>query len=361
MLGRNSRNAGCRVSDEWTYRGLRTLVIENDLVRVVVLLDQGSDILSFEYKPLGLDVLWKNPNGGVLSPSLHIPSRALTEGNFADFYQGGWQECFPNGGRVCQYRGTEFGLHGEVYGLPWSCDILEDSPDAVSVRLAVRTRRTPFLLEKTLRLTRDSSALQIEEALHNESRFEMDYMWGHHPAFGEPFLTGACVITTGARTANLDDGTNPESRFEPPYAGPLPLVPARDGRRIDVLSVPNRDEIVSDMLYLTDLEEGFYAITNPDLGIGFGFEFDPALFGCIWYWIACNAPTDAPFYGRSYTVALEPFTSWPAILTNAIEHGTAARIGPDETVHTTMRAGVFRSETPPLTQRDLVYSGGGGR
>ncbi len=360
MLGRNARNAGCRVSDEWTYRGLRTLVMENDLLRVVVLLDQGSDILSFEYKPLGLDLLWKNPNGGVLPAGLHIASRALTEGSFADFYQGGWQECFPNGGRVCEYRGTEFGLHGEVYGLPWTCEILEDTARAVAVKLSVRTRRTPFLLEKTLRMEYDSSALTIEESLHNESRCALDYMWGHHPAFGEPFLSGACVITTGARVANLDEGGSAESRFAPPLRATLPMVVDRGGRPVDLLSVPGREETVSDMFYLTELEEGFYALTNTDYGVGFAMEFDPALFRCIWLWIACNAPTGAPFYGRSYTVALEPFTSWPAILTNAIAHGTAARIGPEETVTTRLRAGAFRAEAPPLTRAELDYSAGGG-
>jgi galactose mutarotase-like enzyme len=359
MLGRNVRNTGCRVSDEWTYRGLRTLVLENDALRVVVLLDQGSDILSLEYKPLGLDFLWKNPNGGVLSPALHIPSRNLGEGNFADFYQGGWQECFPNGGRFCEYRGTELGLHGEVYGLPWSCEILEDGPEAVTARLTVRTRRTPFLLVKTLRLTRDAACLEIEESLTNESRYEMEFMWGHHPAFGEPFLSSACVVTTGARRAHVSENDDPESRFAPGTEGPLPMLRSREGRPIDVLAIPGQPVPVSDMLYLTDLEEGFYAITNTDLGVGFGFEFDPELFRYIWYWIACNAPKGAPFFGRSYTVALEPFTSWPAILSNAIARGTAALIGPETTITTRLKAGVFRSECPPCSQAEIDYSLGG--
>jgi len=355
MFPRNTRNRGCRISDAWAYRGLGTLVMENDLVRVVVLLDQGSDIISFEYKPLGLDLLWKTPSGGVLSPAQHITSRPLDEGNFADFHEGGWQECFPNGGRVCAYRGTEFGLHGEVYGLPWSCEIVADSAEEVAARLTVRTRRTPFLLEKTLRLREGLALLEMEESLRNEGRYAMEFMWGHHPAFGEPFLSGDCVVTTGAKTAVLHNGDDSESRFAPPVGGDPSSLAARDGAAVDILRIPKRRQVVSDMFYLTDLLEGFYALTNTRLGVGFSMEFDPAVFSCIWYWIACNAPCGAPFHGRSYTVALEPFTSWPAILTNAIENGTQRSLEPDETLSTRLAAGVFASHEPPTTAARICY------
>jgi galactose mutarotase-like enzyme len=329
--------------------------MENDLVRVVVLLDQGSDIICFEYKPLGLDLLWNAPSGGVLSPGQHITSRPLAEGNFADFHEGGWQECFPNGGRVCTYRGTEFGLHGEVFGLPWACEIVADSAEEVAARLTVRTRRTPFVLEKTLRLRDGLALLEIEETVRNEGRHPMEFMWGHHPAFGEPFLSGACVVTTGAKTAVLHDGDDPESRFSRPLKGAPASLTSRSGATVNALRVPARDEVVSDMLYLTDLDEGFYALTNTGLGIGFAMEFDPCVFSCIWYWIACNAPGGAPFHGRSYAVALEPFTSWPAILTNAIANGTQRNLGPGEALSTRLTAGVFASHEPPATARQISY------
>ena len=38
------RSHGCRVSDAWTYRGLRTVVLENEVLRVVILIDKGADI-----------------------------------------------------------------------------------------------------------------------------------------------------------------------------------------------------------------------------------------------------------------------------------------------------------------------------
>ena len=55
------RNYGCRVSDAWTFRGLKTAVIENELLRVVVLIDKGADIYQFVHKPTDTDFLWRSP------------------------------------------------------------------------------------------------------------------------------------------------------------------------------------------------------------------------------------------------------------------------------------------------------------
>ena len=63
MFYTHERNFGCRLNDELTYRGLRVLVLENELVRVSVLLDQGTDIYEFLHKPSDTDFMWRSPNG----------------------------------------------------------------------------------------------------------------------------------------------------------------------------------------------------------------------------------------------------------------------------------------------------------
>jgi hypothetical protein len=349
---RRYRPSGCRISDEFTYRGLRVCVLENELLRISVLVDQGTDIFEFQYKPQGIDLLWGSPRG-VTPRATFIESMPASDGSFSDFYEGGWQECFPNGGRVCEYKGADLALHGEVYGLPWDCRIIEDTPTSVSARFQVRTYRTPFLLTKTLTLRAATPVLEIHEAVTNECGETMDCMWGHHPAFGAPFLSGACVVTTGAQNAVVHDGHDPQSRFEAPLVGTFPRLQGRDGQLVDVGRIPDRDNVVSDMLYLTELEEGWYAITNTDLGLGFFMAFDSSVFKHIWYWIACNAPAGSPFFGRSYAVALEPFTSFPAILTKAIDAGRQLTLGPFETLETRLQAGVFEGSVPPRHQSQL--------
>lgn len=41
---------GARVSDAWTYRGLRTVIVENELLKAVLLADKGANVISLDRK-----------------------------------------------------------------------------------------------------------------------------------------------------------------------------------------------------------------------------------------------------------------------------------------------------------------------
>lgn len=45
----------CTVSDDWTYKGMRVIFLENEYLRIGTLADRGSDIFEFRYKPMDLD------------------------------------------------------------------------------------------------------------------------------------------------------------------------------------------------------------------------------------------------------------------------------------------------------------------
>lgn len=46
----HERNYKCRIR-EIIYKGLRTVTLENELIKVTVLADKGTDIIEFLYKP----------------------------------------------------------------------------------------------------------------------------------------------------------------------------------------------------------------------------------------------------------------------------------------------------------------------
>ena len=114
--------------------------------------------------------------------------------SFLDFYEGGWQELFPSIGDDCEYSGAPLGTHGEVCLLPWEYRIERDDPEEIGVRFRVRTVRTPYLLEKNLTLKSEDPTLYIEERVTNEGVENLQFMWGHHPAFGPLFLDESCQI-----------------------------------------------------------------------------------------------------------------------------------------------------------------------
>jgi hypothetical protein len=340
------RNHGCRISDEWTFQGLRAIIIENELLRVTVLADKGSDIVEFRYKPLDLDFLLRSP-GGVRNPSRE-PASAPSGGAFLDYYNGGWNEVLPNGGPPATYKGAELGQHGEVSLLPWEHAIVEDTPERVAVRLWVRPLRMPFFLEKTLSLQPGRAALEIEERLSNEAGEPLDFMWGQHIAFGRPFLDEGAVIDAPARRFLVHDripGFEPR-RFEPGWQGAWPHAVAASNLPGDASVVPSysRQNQAQEMAYLSGFDEGWYAITNPARQVGFALLFDPQVFRYVWYWQQLGDVAQGyPWWGRVHTAALEPWTSYPTNgLPEAIANGSALRLPPGGELATRICAVAYR-------------------
>ena len=345
-----ARNHGCRISDDWTYKGMRTLILENELLRVVVLVDKGSDIIEFRYKPLDLDFLLMTP-GGVRNP-LHNPASIHTQSPFIDYYSGGWNDILPNGGPPSSYQGVDFGQHGEISLLAWNYSLLEDNPQRVSVRLWVRALRTPFYVEKTLTLETGRPVLQIEESVINEGGQALHFMWGQHIAFGREFLSDGAVIDIPAGQIIVHEPMPDYEprRFQPGAASPWPNVPAPvgggvPGELVDASHVPAIGELqAQEMAYLTQLQDGWYAITNSERKVGFGLRFDPALFPYVWLWQQLgDVAAGYPWWKRTHTVALEPWTSYPTSgLPEAIKNGTAVLIQPGEQIHTRLLAVAYQ-------------------
>ncbi|HVO71728.1 MAG TPA: hypothetical protein VMT24_16880, partial [Aggregatilineaceae bacterium] len=100
-----------------------------------------------------------------------------------------------------------------------------------------------------------------------------------------------------------------------------------------------------DVVFFRDLSEGWYALTNQRLGVGFGLAWDSDLFKYLWMWQVYGGHVDYPWYGRTYNCALEPFTSYPpAGVKNAVENGTALMLGPSETVETELVAVIYEGK-----------------
>ena len=334
------RNYGCRIR-EYLYRDLRTIVMENEPLRITILADKGTDIVEFLYKPLDLDVLWHSFNP-IRSPRRFVPARAAPGSSFLDFYEGGWQELFPSIGEECSYRGAPLGTHGEVCLLPWEYRIDQDEPEEIAVCFRVRTVRTPFLLEKTLTLKSQDPCLYIHEAVTNEGAEELQFMWGHHPAFGPLFLDESCTIEVPvgcrARTSANDLGRFGVLRPDAPFA--WPFAEGRDGNRWDLSRVPPPESRIYQMYYLHDLPEGRYGLYNRRYGLGFNLRWDTSVFPILWVWAPYGGAMDYPWFGRNYNLALEPWSAVPPNLTRVTEENRGIPISPSQTIVTSLQASV---------------------
>ncbi|PZG13781.1 DUF4432 family protein [Nonomuraea aridisoli] len=321
-----------------TIGGIDAVTLENERLRVTVLPGKGGDVVEFLHKPTDTDFVWLSPQG-LRDPRDHLQGAPDDVAPFVDHYAGGWQEVFPNGGAPSEYRGARLAQHGEVSGLPWECEVVADSPEEVAVRLSVRTRRLPYRMEKVVRVRSGTAALEVEGRATNESGLPLHAMWGQHIVYGRPFLR------PGARI-RLPEGVTViphETAIDPPErrvaaGGTWPEVPAHGGGLTDLSVVPDPGS-PSDIVYLTGFPDGWYEIAGH---IGIRVEWDATVLPYLWMWQELGASTGYPWWGRAYTIGLEPFSSMPTDgLAAAVANGTALALGPYETKVMRMRAEVL--------------------
>ncbi|MCS7061610.1 MAG: DUF4432 family protein [Anaerolineae bacterium] len=319
--------------------------LENDLVRIGVLAGRGSDIFEFRYKPLDVDFLCRLPLG-IRNPQQDFSQMRDTPNQFEDYYYGGWQEILPNSPTFV-YRGASLGQHGEVSLTPWRHALLEEGPARVSVKLWARPLRIPILIEKTLTLETDSPILHIDERLTNEGHTALDLMWGHHIAFGLPFLREGAVIATNAKTMWADPIMPAQRRFKPGVEFTWPMAQDTTGKPDNASLVPPESAPpYADLAYLSGFERrAWYSIKSAAHNIGFGASWDGGLFKHVWYWQERYSTQDAPWWGRAYAVALEPWTTrYDADAPASIARGEWLKLQAQTSLTTQFIAGAFEGE-----------------
>jgi hypothetical protein len=338
------RNWGCRVSLDYIYKGYKLAVLENDQLRVTVLLDKGGDIVEFQHKPSGTDLLWWTP-WGLYPQGKHPTSSATSEGHFMDRYEGGWQDIFPSGGVANTHQSVQYGLHGETPQLPWEGRILEDTPETVALELRAHTYRTPFALKKVLRLKRGQAALFVDLQAKNLGAVPQDTMWGQHPVFGAPFLDQHCRVDLPGGQVSAPHDVGRLSRLAQGAEGAWPNVKGKNGKNVDLSRFPKPSDKCNDMAYITKLKGNWYALTNAKKKVGFGLAWDLKTWPHLWYWQVYGGLQETPWWGRTYNCALEPFSGFPSGLSNAVKAGRSLKFKPNETKKTWYTAVAYGGRT----------------
>jgi hypothetical protein len=323
--------------------GMSTLRLENDVLSLTVLIEKGADIFELRHERSGVDVLLKT-EWGLRDPRHASPSGVpLTQ--WLSRYPGGWQELLPNGGPPCIHQGIEHSFHGEAAVVPWSCEILCEDGERAEAVLSVRLLLTPLRLERRMRIESGSGVVVLRERLTNEGTTSIDYMWGHHPALGAPFLAPSCRIDLGARTLEADAS----------YMSPFnPLVPGRKYEwphvsgplgEIDLCHMAEAGVRRTLVGYLSDWDGAWYAVTNTELGVGFGLVWSAEDFPSAWLWQELRATDGFPWFGTGYALAIEPNTSYPALGIAEVcrQTGTQRSLGPGESVEVELRAVLYEA------------------
>lgn len=334
--------SGPAISDEFEYRGIETVFMENDALRIMVLPGKGGDILEFRDKRTDVDPLWhanhkwQPPENGTTPP--------VDPTTWHDHYPGGWQVNLPVAGYTEGFGDAPYGLHGESSLIPFESRV-EQTPDAVRLHLSTDLVRYPFHVERTLTLAAGEPTLHVEESITNESPRKLPYVWQYHLALGRPLIGPSARLDVPAATGVVDDygPDHKNARLAGDETFDWPHAPGKRGDTVDLREFPPTDSTIHDVAYATDLDEGWYAVTNPDLNVGFAFSFPVDPFESIWYWQPFGGHHTSPYFNRNYNVGLEPTTAYPAsnIPDAQEENGTMKHLEAGETVTGSFAAIVY--------------------
>ena len=324
------RTHGCRIF-EYFHNGHEFINLENEKLRLEICTSRGADILTMLYKPMDIDLMFHTPTG--LKNPHYIQTCASSGGNYSDYLAGGWQELLPAGGPDI-FMGAELGLHGELSLVPWYVRIIKDEPEEITIELTGQTVRMPFKTIKTITLKSTQSIIYFEEKLSNLCAQDLPYMWAQHPTFGAPFINKETRIDVPAGTFLTSDFYYFDtSTFAPSTSGKWP----EEAGGLDIVSTKPR----TDLFYLKDLTEGWYAITNPDFKIGFGLVWDKEIFPYITSWQALNSSPNAPYFNNIYALSLELWSAFTDRLKTAIPSGTVPVLRGYDSVSTQYKAVIY--------------------
>jgi len=317
---------------------MRTLVLENRQLRLVSLLDKGSDIMELVYKPLDVDVIFHAPTG-YRKPGALTGTSSRSDGEFMEYYGGGWQDILPfAGNETIKHRFGEWGMHGETPLLPWNATIENESASEVTAKLTVNIPRYPFRVEKWITLNDNSATLKIHEKLVNTSSQTLEYCWLQHPALGSPLIAPGTKVTVPAEKVMIDK-PEPWGRLKAETSYKWPHVEDKTGKPVDLSVIPSSEILADETVFITNFKEPWYTVINQQLKLGFALTWDTSLFDHVWFWQSYWIP-DHPWFSKAYCIALEPCTGYPGAA-EQLKRGTIKKIRGNETIETKLSATLF--------------------
>lgn len=284
------------------WDGVPAVVLENELLRAVVVPSIGGRVVSLVHRPCGREFLWRNPR-------LNLAPCAPGSAYDPNFY-GGIDEVIPSDLPEI-INGVACPDHGELWTLALTAEERGDS-------LILSGRLPLFGLDyrRTMRLEENRLICRYE--IVNRSGAERSFMWKMHAAMA---IQPGDRIVCPAATAQTADPEWSRRKSTAPFAWPV-----ADG--LDMSVVPEPDG-TAEFLYLNGLGEGTMGIESVD-GAAITCSFDPAVFPCCVYFASHGAMNGV------YTAVLEPCTAMPLSVNAAAQQGFCSRLKAGESLSTEM-------------------------
>ncbi|MHB0855999.1 MAG: aldose epimerase family protein [Anaerolineae bacterium] len=314
------------IDTHWRYHDLQVVRLESRTLCIDVLPEIGAKIYNLVHKPTDRNHLWHNP---------YLPPARQTFGAaFDNVWSGGWDELVPNDLPRLVDGGELLPDHGEVWAQEAAWEVVEAGPEVVAARFVTegRVQRTRFA--KTISLREGDAFCRVQYRYSNLSPWPIDYVWNIHPPM---VISPATRLDVPARSGLVESWR--EDRFLGGTEFQWPYITSRDGRVVDLRRVDPPEAALAEQFYLTDVDEGWYAVTDTAAQVGFGMVFPRAVFPHVWLFRVCGG------WRGLYTLILEVSSGYPYDLDIARRNGTCGRVLPGETVEAEVLAVAYSGVT----------------
>jgi hypothetical protein len=296
------------VDINWQYCGLQVVRLQNELVCLDVLPEVGAKLYNFVHKPSGRNLLWHNPRVA--------PARQAFGATFDDNWSGGWDELIPNDVPCAEPEGDLLPDHGEFWSQAARWEVLKSGADCAEVRFTSVGRVMPVSFEKTLCVREGESFCRVHYRLTNHGLAPFDFLWNIHPAMA---ISPDTWLDVPAKEGFTDPWR--ETRFPGYGRFQWPMLTDRQGQKCDLRKVEPPESAVADHQYMIGVREGWYAVTDQRLRVGFGLVFPTKVFPNVWLFRTFGG------WRGLYTLILEASTGCSRDLKEARQKGECAHLG----------------------------------
>jgi hypothetical protein len=323
-------NSICTLT-ETTISNIQIVYLENETMRVSILVGKGADVYEMIYKPLHMDVLVKTNQGLDVFKDRNLSEKRLKM--YSELYAGGWQDCLPHRGRYEDIDITQE-TGGIAATIPWEYEIFENTDQGVGIRCFVRLQEIPMYIEKTFLLKQGQSKLTMDVRIRNEGASVLKFTWTQHAVFGGQFLDEHVSIEV-PECAVFQPRTYDRSIKSDlsDYEEPIDHVTLPNGKVRNLQTVLPRNSNEQFFAVLKNIREPWARLINRKKKVGVQLLWDLAAYPFIRF--LCNNTE------TSYGIGIEPSNDAFVSFDDSLDHGTFRELQPAGEYATSIVCDIF--------------------
>ncbi|MBI3211009.1 MAG: hypothetical protein HYZ37_19155 [Candidatus Solibacter usitatus] len=292
---------------ETIYRGRRAWSIENEQIRVTLLVE-GGHLAELLHKPSGVNPMWTPPWPSV-EPSKYDPAvHAATFGDHAEskLLAGiiGHNLCMDIfGGPSAEEAAAGLLPHGEG-------SIVAYDMNLAAGELVAKATFPMAQLAFERRISLSGHVAVIKETVQNLSRTDKATAWTQHATLGPPFLEKGKTLfrLPGTRSRVYEtDFAGEFGRYQTGADFQWPMVPLKTGGELDLRVLPDAEASGGYTAHLMDprRDKAFFTAWTPSSRVVCGYAWHRADFPWLGIWEENYSRKQAPWNGKALTRGME--------------------------------------------------------